>query len=73
MANNYFISIIAPIYNEDRFITPCINSILQQDFPKEKMEVLLIDGRSNDNTRNIIEQYTEKYSFIRLLDNPYER
>jgi len=64
------ISIICPIYNEEHYIAQCIESILSQDYPKEKMEVLIVDGMSTDNTRFIVKSYTEKYPFIILIDNP---
>jgi glycosyltransferase involved in cell wall biosynthesis len=64
------ISIICPIYNEESHIEDCILSIISQDFPKEEMEVLFVDGMSDDRTRNIIENYIQLYPFIRLLDNP---
>lgn len=63
------LSVICPIYNEEKYIAHCIDSILQQDYPKSDMEILLVDGMSKDRTREIVEQYTEKYSYIRLLDN----
>lgn len=65
------ISIICPIYNEERYIADCIESILQQDYNQEDMEVLLIDGMSTDRTREIIKDYTNKYPQVRLLDNPH--
>lgn len=64
------ISIICPIYNEEKYIEKCINSILGQDYPHSEMEVLLIDGMSSDKTREIVQFYQKKYPFIRLLDNP---
>lgn len=64
------LSVICPIYNEEKHIASCLESILQQDFPKEEMEVLLVDGMSTDHTREIVQQYTEQYPFIFLLDNP---
>ncbi len=64
------LSVICPIYNEEKHISSCLESILQQDFPKEEMEVLLVDGMSTDRTREIVQQYTEQYPFIFLLDNP---
>lgn len=64
------LSVICPIYNEAKHIASCLESILQQDFPKEEMEVLLVDGMSTDRTREIVQQYTEQYPFIFLLDNP---
>lgn len=64
------ISVICPIYNEERYIGKCIESIMQQDYPKEDMEVLFVDGMSTDRTREIVAGYTERYPFVRLLDNP---
>ncbi|MCL2291117.1 MAG: glycosyltransferase family 2 protein [Bacteroidetes bacterium] len=67
---NIFVSVICPIYNEEKYIAACIESILEQDFPKEKLEFLLIDGMSTDKTREIVKHYTTTHSFIRLIDNP---
>lgn len=64
------VSIICPLFNEEKFIERCILSILEQDYPQDKLEVLLIDGRSTDHTADIVRRYTEKHSFIKLLDNP---
>lgn len=64
------ISIICPIYNEEKHIAKCLDSILAQDYPHEDMEVLLVDGMSVDRTRDIVMLYQEKYPFIQLLDNP---
>ena len=64
------ISIICPTYNEEKYIARCIDSILEQDYPKEYMEVLFVDGLSTDATRSIIQSYIDKYSFIKIIDNP---
>ena len=64
------LSVICPIYNEEKHIAACLDSILRQDFPKEDLEVLLVDGMSTDRTREIVQQYTAQYPFIFLLDNP---
>lgn len=64
------ISIICPIFNEEKYIKGCIESILSQDYPKDKMEILFVDGMSTDSTREIVNSYSEKYPFIRLLENP---
>ena len=65
------ISLVCPIYNEEKYISGFIDSILQQDFPKDEMEILFIDGISTDQTRDIIKGYMEKHSDIHLLDNPH--
>lgn len=64
------ISVICPVFNEKRYINHCIESILQQDYPKEDIEVFFVDGMSTDGTREIIVRYSEQYPFIHLLDNP---
>ena len=68
---NNMVSIICPIYNEEKYITACIESILNQEYPFENLEVLFVDGMSTDKTRVIVEEYIAKYKFIRLLNNPH--
>ncbi len=46
------------------------DSIIAQDYSKDRIEVLVVDGRSTDRTREVVEKYTQKYSFIKILDNP---
>lgn len=66
------VSIIVPCRNEEKFIAICIDSILNQDYPKEKLEVLVVDGMSTDKTREVIERYKlQATSYkLELLDNP---
>jgi len=66
------ITIIIPCRNEEKFIEKVIKSILNQTYPKDKMEVFFVDGMSEDNTRKIIEKYSRKYDFIKLIKNPYK-
>jgi len=63
------LSVICPIYNEERYIRTCIESIIAQDFPKEDLEVIFADGMSTDRTRAIVEGYMAKYPWIRIIDN----
>lgn len=63
------VTIICPIYNEEKFIENCIESILLQDYSKNCLEVLFVDGMSTDNTRSIVERYVQKSKHIKLLDN----
>ena len=64
------LSVICPIYNEEKYIGACIESIIAQDYPKDNLEVIFADGMSTDRTREIVEEYATKYPFIRLIDNP---
>lgn len=65
-----FVSVIIPCRNEKKFIEKCLNSIITNDYPPKKIEILVVDGMSDDKTREIIKIFTKKYSFIKLLDNP---
>jgi len=81
MKNNHsFVSIIIPCRNEEKYIAKCLNSIVRQDYlllcqgfggqAKDNLEVLVVDGMSEDRTREILGEYIGKYPFIRILDNP---
>jgi glycosyltransferase involved in cell wall biosynthesis len=65
-----FISIIIPCRNEEKFIGSCLDSIIANDYPKESLEVLVVDGMSEDGTQVVIENYSKKYPWIRLINNP---
>lgn len=64
------LSVVCPIYNEEKYIAQFLDSVLLQDYPKENLEILLVDGLSKDRTRDIVAGYTAKYPFIKLIDNP---
>lgn len=65
------ISIIIPCRNEEKFIGACLESLIAQDYPKNKMEVLVVDGLSEDKTRNKIQETRDKHREIKIqiLDN----
>lgn len=65
-----FVSIILPCRNEGRYIGKVLENILAQDYPVSHLEVLVADGRSEDDTRAQVESYAARYPFIHLLDNP---
>ncbi|MBO6213489.1 glycosyltransferase family 2 protein, partial [Algoriella sp.] len=62
------LSIIIPVYNVEKYLRRCINSILNQKkfkFEKDSIEVLLINDGSPDNCHIIIDEYVDKYDFIK--------
>ena len=69
-----FVSVVMPCRNEARYIAACLDSILANDFPAERMEILVADGRSDDGTREILEAYArdsaDRHPQIRVVDNP---
>lgn len=64
------VSIIIPCRNEARYIGPCLDSIVATAYPEDRMEVLVVDGRSTDATRDTIARYVAAHDWIHLLDNP---
>lgn len=65
-----FISIIIPCRNEEAFISKCLDTLLANDYPKDKIEFFVIDGLSTDNTLNIVKDYLSKFPFIKIFQNP---
>ncbi len=65
------VSVVMPIYNEEKFIQKCVESLLTQDYPKEKMEWIFVDGGSADKTKEILKNYQKIYfDLIKIFDNP---
>jgi len=63
------LSIVIPVYNEEKYIRDCLESVVNFE-SEESFEVFLVDGGSTDNTTKIIKEYQEKYPFVKLLHNP---
>jgi len=64
------VSVVVPCRNEAAHIGGVLDSILQNGYPQELMEILVIDGLSDDGTREIVDQYTRSHAHVRMLDNP---
>lgn len=64
------VSIVIPMRNEEKRIASCLNSILANDFPKNEMEIIVADGRSEDRSRQIVEEFANRHPQIRIIDNP---
>ena len=63
-----FVSVILPAYNEEKYIGACIDSLIDQTYPRDLMEWIIVDGKSTDRTKDIIRQYMDQYP-IQLIDN----
>ena len=64
------ISLVLPIRNEERYIEACVESIFRQDYPADKMEVIFVDGCSEDRTVELLHNLQARYPQIRVLNNP---
>ena len=63
------VSIIIPVWNEGEHVRACLEAVVAQDYD-EIVEILVIDGGSRDQTRDIVSRFARSYPLIRLLDNP---
>jgi len=62
---------MVPVRNEERYVERCLYSIAQQDYPRSRIEVLVVDGRSDDRTREIVARFAAESTLdVRLIDNP---
>lgn len=61
----YLITVIIPVYNAEKYLKRCIESVINQSIGFENIELILADDNSSDNSKNIIKEYSDKYHNIR--------
>lgn len=64
---SFDLSVIVTCYNLQGYLADCLDSIEQTDFPKDNMEVLMVDDGSTDQTPQIVDQYAAKYPNFHAL------
>ena len=60
-----YVSIIIPMYNAASTLKRCLESLMALSYPADRLEILCVDGRSTDDSREIAEAYR-----VRMIDNP---
>ena len=65
-----FTSILVPMRNEEEFIDACLASLRAQDYPAEQLEILVLDGESDDRSPDIVRAIGEQDLRVRLVPNP---
>ena len=63
------VSIIIPARNEEKFIERCVKSFLDCDYPGELIEIIVVDGMSEDGTRDIVKEISIRDNRVLLIDN----
>src|SRR5260370_13481776 len=64
------VSIIIPVRTEEEYLRVSLQSLVDQSYPASECEIIVVDGRSSDRTREIIEEIREKNPQVLCLDNP---
>jgi len=63
----YSVSVLIPARNEQHNISKCLDSLLNQDYPRDTLEIIVIDDDSEDRTAEIVQTYSSQYPFIQLI------
>ncbi len=61
------LSIIVPVKNEERVVGRLLKRLTELNYPKDKLEVIIVEDASTDNTRAICESYAKKYTYIKVF------
>ncbi len=62
------VSVVIAARNEESNIADTLNSLLAQDYPQELVEIVVVNDRSSDRTREVVESLKEKHPRIKLID-----
>lgn len=63
----FSVSIIVPARNEENNIATCLDALLRQRYPEDKLEIVVIDDNSSDRTGSIVHAYCDRYPAIHLI------
>jgi glycosyltransferase involved in cell wall biosynthesis len=63
------VSFVVPVRNEEEYIRASLQSLVEQSYPASDCEIIVVDGRSSDRTREIIEELRQRNPQVHCLDN----
>lgn len=66
MNNNLLVSVIVPIYNGEKYLSACIDSILNQTF--NDFEIILVNDGSTDMSEQICNEYAKKDKRVKIIN-----
>ncbi len=67
-----FLSFIVPVYNTEKYLSECLDSLLNQDITKDEYEIICINDGSTDRSLEILRTYAQLHQNIRIIDKPNE-
>ena len=62
-----FLSFIVPVYNTEKYIAECLDSLILQDVPSEEYEVVCVNDGSTDGSLSILNSYSKKYPNVNVI------
>lgn len=63
-----FLSFIVPVYNTEKYLAECLDSLLEQDIPYEEYEIICVNDGSTDGSLDILRRYAEAHSNVIVVD-----
>ncbi len=63
------VSIVMPCYNEGEHIGKAIEALLNLDYPRDMIEIIVVDDKSSDSSAEVVREYEKKYKNVRLIVN----
>jgi len=69
------ITVVIVAYNEEKYLPRMLEDLKRQTYPRDRIEVLLVDSASTDGTRKVMEEFAAEWGWadIRILENPKKR
>lgn len=64
------VSLVVACRNEAEYIDACVQSLVDNDYPADRLEILVVDGMSDDGTRERVREVAARHPQVRLVDNP---
>lgn len=64
------VTVVMPVRDEAAFIARSLEALIAQDYPRDRLEILVVDGGSHDETVSIVRSFAARAPSIRLLENP---
>lgn len=66
------ITVLVPMHNEEQVLSYVLDSLLECDYDRDRLEIIPINDNSSDNTKELLDEYHRKYEFIRPLHRDCE-
>ena len=70
MSDKPFVSIVIPVRNEVRYVPRCLKAVAEQDYPSDRIEILIADGMSDDGTFELLQEWAAQSANHNVFQNP---
>ncbi len=67
------VSVVIPMLDERGYIEECLDGFERQTYPRDLLDVIVVDGRSRDGSRQVVQARAEASRWLRVIDNPQRR